>query len=269
MNSNRKKLAIYNNFINIGFYKYPREYTTNIKYETKQLLLNGRNLVNITITHIPEGVSPLANEAVIEENTPKRLHIYSDAPISESQLLELDRLYGRSRFPLQTMNYAIGQQITYPRNNFYLSSDNEVPNSTTTFTEYRYLQKRNIKSNILYNNKTKQVYSLVLPERTMLVIIMPANFVRTGLKSGYFNFDGNLIVRCYSRYILSSELYNSQDTGEVTVFNTRNKRLTNSIKSFFIRLGFHNVQSISDNHIFTFDKYLTFIVGSLNNVLTY
>lgn len=255
---------LYTNITNIGQYQYPREYETNITFDRKDLTVDGISFTNITITGIPDGVSPIANEALIEKNTVRRLYIFSDTPLNEQYLDTLDKFYGKVPYKITVCSMPNTVLASYPKNNFYLT--NGPPSSISDFVEYRYLMHRHFITNIAFDGNSNAVYRLVLPERPLLVIIMPRNFIRTGLKTGYFRFENNIIIRVYSRYLLSSEIFD-EDTKEITSFSMHNVRLKLVIEKLFGRFGMHKIVSNSDNQLYGYDKFMTMVVGSVANVV--
>lgn len=256
---------LYTNLVNNGIYRYPRMYQTDITYDNRQLTVDGTNYINIIITGIPDEISPIANEALISKGAIRRLYIFSNTPLDESHLKTIDSIYGKIPYPILTASIACGHLTEYPKNNFYLCEG--VPSVISEFVEYRYLQQRHLVSNIAYDSLTGSIYRMILPERPLLVIIMPNNFVRTGLKEGYFRFDNNIIIRVFSKYILSSPLENRNDSNEVSVISTNNYKVKTIIERFFGRLGMHKITSNSENHIYGYDKYMTMVVGSIANII--
>lgn len=255
---------LYTNNANIGEYKYPREYQTDVDFEKRTIIINN-DAYMITVTGIPDGVSPLTNETIIPIGRLRRLYIFSDKSLTESALQSIDALYGRKPYPIHFTQIVRQRLENYPNNNFYMCKG--PPNSISDYIEYRYLQHRHQIATIAYDSETLSVYQLVLPKRPLLVIIMPENFVKTGLKSGYFRFENNIIVRVFSQFLLSSGQMDSHDDGAVTLFNKDNEKISNIIESFFSRLGIHKIASNSPNHIYGYDKYLTLVVGSIANIV--
>lgn len=261
------RTELYTNLVESAEFKYPREYQTDIGIETRQLTIDNTNFITITITGIPDCVSPNANEALIPRGQLKRLYIFSDVQLDDTTLVQLDGFYGKIPYPMFKTIYPMARIDTLPRMNFYML-DNMGPLSTTTrFVEYRHLLQRHIISNIAYDQNNGDVYNLVLPERPLMVIIMPCNFIRTGNKQGYFHFDNNIIVRVFSRVLLSSNQYTEDDNGEITLFSADNLKIKSIISRFFNRLGIHKITSNDDNQIYGYDKYLTFVVGKVSNVV--
>lgn len=180
------------------------------------------NIANIAVTGVPDGVSPLANQALIPTGTIRRLYVFSDAELDTKHLEMIDTFYGKQPYPnfkCDILRKASTLSV-YPKHNFYMRNnadaeltgllynntmDSGCPTMSCSYIEYRYLQQRHMLANIYFNPYTGSVFRLVLPTRPLLCIIMPQNFIRTGPKQGYFRFENNLIVRVYSRYLLSSE----------------------------------------------------------------
>ncbi|AYP97951.1 GrBNV gp35-like protein-like protein [Mauternbach virus] len=246
-------------------YKYPREFRTDIDSEKRQIVVNRFGAIWISITSIPDCVSPEANEAIIPIGEYKRLYIFSDIELDEAILIDLDGFYGREPYPIFKCDKIIATLERYPLTNFYMVHG--TPMSTSTFVEYRYIKQRHIISNLAYNSLTGDVYNIMLPRQSLMVLIMPDNFIRLGLKHGYFHFENNIIVRVYSKYLLSSRLEKFEDPREITVFSADNSRIKTIVERFFNRLGIHKIVSNDDNQIYGYDKYITLVVGNLSNVV--
>jgi len=257
--------TLYVNLMPTTKYKYPREFRTDIETENRQIVVNRFGSVWITITGIPDCISKETNEAIIPTGEYKRLYIFSDVELDEAILLDLDGFYGREPYPILNCENIIGNLDRYPSINFYMVDG--TPMSTSTFVEYRYIKQRHIVSNLAYNKQTGDVYNIMLPRPSLLVFIMPDNFIRLGLKHGYFHFENNIIIRVYSKYILSSRLEQAEDPGEITVFSADNSRVKTIVERFFNRLGIHKIVSNDDNQIYGYDKYITLVVGKLSNVV--
>ena len=246
-------------------YKYAREYYTDANSENRQITIDGTNFIPITITGIPDCVSPDANEALIPANQLKRLYIFSNAQLDENTLQSIDSFYSRGKFPIFKCDTPIALLSSLPRTNFYMVDDQ--PTSVSNFTEYRYLLERHIISRIVYNRATNEIYNMVLPERPLLVLIMPSNFIRTGLKQGYFHYDNNIIIRVYSRYLLSSHNYDDNDDGRITVISSNNEKLRSVVERAFNRFGIHKIITSNEYQIYGYDRFLTFVVGKISNVV--
>lgn len=255
---------LYTNLSNVGRFYYAREFESDVTYDRKELTLDGISFTKIVITGIPDGVSPIANESLIDKNTRRRLYIFSDSQLSNQYLETLDKFYGKTPYPIVQCSVPNTTLATYPINNFYLTRG--PPASTTEFVEYRYFAQRHLNTNIAYDVDNKVVYKLALPERPLLIIIMPRNFIKTSNTSGYFRFDNNLIIRVYSQYILSSE-YEHEDTNETTKFSTHNLKLKSVVEKIFGKLGIHKIVSNSDNQLYGYDKFITMVVGSVANIV--
>lgn len=229
------------------------------------MTLNGTEYIDVFITGVPDGVSPLANETLIPPNSIYRLYIFADQKLDEEFLNTLDNVYGKIPYPIIQADVANGSVATYPKCNFNMCLG--TPSNLSEFVEYRYLQQRHTISNITFDSANSLVYRMVMPEQPLLVLIMPENFVRTGLKCGYFRFENNLIVRIYSKYFLSSRFTDDEDNGDITVYTSANTTLNSLVLKFFGRLDLHKISSNHSDHIYAYDRYLTAIVGSISNVV--
>lgn len=230
----------------------------------KELTTDGIAFTNITITGIPDGVSPLANDALVEKGSLRRLYIFSDTPLNEKYMHSVDQFYGRDHYAITVGAMANTVVESIPNTNFYMSAG--PPSSVTDFVEYRYMAQRHLLTNVYVDSSTNELYKLVLPERPLLVIIMPSNFIRTGMKTGYFRYASNLIIRVYSKYILSSTLF-EEDTNEVTKFNSYNSQLKSMAELQLSRCGMHKIVSSRNDQIYGYDKYMTMVVGSISNLV--
>lgn len=248
-------------------FRYARPFETDVTYDSKQVTLNGIDYANVVITGIPDGVSPDANEAVIKRRTPRRLYILSDRALDLADIEVIDGFYGKRSLPMPSATTVCGRIATTacPRNNFY--SVDGTPNVTARLVEYRYVQRRHQPANIAWDSTTGNVYRLVPPSNAaMLVLVMPENFVRTSLKRGYFRLENDLIVRVYSRFVLSAATL-EPDNELISVINTDDARLMSVIRAFFVRLGMHKIVSTAINQIYAYDRYLTLAVGSISNIV--
>lgn len=268
----RKRTDLYYNTNNLGRYNYPREFQVDNKSDDytyrqqQQHRVELDNVSDIAISGIPDGVSPQANEALMPKNSVHRLYIFSDSPLGDQTLATIDSFYGKKRYPILEADKPNAILTSnYPKNNFYMCKGR--PSVVSEYVEYRYLQQRHLMSNICYDSESGEIFKLVLPHRPQLVILMPRNFVRTGLKQGYFRFDNNLIVRVFSRFLLSSQFYNDRDNGETTVFSMDDVRLKAIVEKFMGRLGMHKIDSNTTNHIYGYDKFMTIVVGSVANIM--
>lgn len=262
---------LYTNLNRGSTYRYARPFETDITFDSKQVTINGVDYVNVVITGIPDGVSPDANEAVIKRRTPRRLYILSDRPLDRADIEVIDGFYGKRPFPMPSAITVCGNVTarSQPRNNFYsmVAMDGGRPNAAARFVEYRYVQRRHQPANLAWDSTTGDVYRLVLPSKpaVMLVLVMPENFVRTSLRRGYFRLDNDLIVRVYSRFVLSAANF-EPDNELISVINTDDTRLMSVIRAFFARLGMHKILTTAVNQIYSYDRYLTLVVGSIANI---
>lgn len=263
---------LYENSID-GFwpYIYARHMTkrTNDTSYT-QITSDNEKFVRICLTAIPDGVSLSTNEAMIALDVPYRFYILSDNVLSIHDLELLDRFYGDTGYPLYSLDFQLPIAtivMDTPKRNFYMTQNGEIASNKSEFIEYRHLQHRNKPTNIVYDLETKKILPLALPKNSaMIVLIMPQNFIKTGDREGYFICDDtNLIVRIYSRYILSANTI-EEDLGVVSVITTEDKRLINTVIRFFSKLNLHHIQTWQNNQIVAVDQYITAIVGNVSNL---
>lgn len=261
--------ALYTNYNNSYEYYYPREYLTDVESENRNMTDDATTYTNVMITGIPDGVNPLANEALIMKDSPKRLYIYSDKPLSDDYLTTIDDFYGRTPYPIIKASTPCGRLATYPRNNFYLTNEGP-PSSVSELIEYRYMDQRHLLTNIAFDPNTGNVYKYVpAPQHEhLMVIVMPKNFIRTNLKCGYFRFKNNLIIRVFSQHILSSDVFDGNDQSEVTKLDRDQKNLKLALRRLFTSLGMNQIVETNEGtSIYAYDSHLTMVVGSLSNLM--
>lgn len=248
-------------------FRYARQFQTDIQTaETRELTIDNINFITITIIGVPDGIDVRANEAIIRNDTIKRLYILSDIELSENYLSTIDSFYGKIIFPIIECKTLIPLLNFPPVNNFYACSSVQ-PNTLSTFVEYRYLQQRHMTADVCVNATYDFISRIVLPKRPLLVIIMPRNFVRTSLKAGYFLFDHNIVIRVYSKYLLAcAQDGNEPDFPVITDMNINDRKFMDTVNGFYGRLGFHKIASHTQKHVYAFDKYMTIVTGSIANV---
>lgn len=263
-----KNTKLYTSPITVFKYTYPQPFQTDLTNEHKQLLRPNGTSFEVTVTGIPDGVSPIANEALVPKDVINRLYILSNVPLNAEDINLINEFYGKNPFPIHTVRASVGflSPGEIPNRNFYVFSDNNL-NSTTELVEYRYIASRYERAQVAVNIDSNEVYAHVSATKCMIVLIMPENFVRTGLKRGYFRFEHNLIVRIYSNYLLSSKYSDQEDERAISVINTSNSRLVSAIQGLFAKLQLHKFIVGSLNQIYSYDKYLTAVVGSTTNIL--
>nr|AJZ73129.1 hypothetical protein [Venturia canescens] len=264
--------TLFTNHSHLVRYVYARPFTTDVENETKQMTTDGLKYFDVFITGVPDGVSPIANVAMIETGTPNRLSIFSNQELDEGSLQTLDSFYAKKHYPMLEPTKSCGNVDTVPVHNFYTVNDSDNGGegidgeASPTFVEYRYVQQRRRPTNMYYDPDSGEMFRLVLPEdSSLLVLIMPENFVRTGRKTGYFKFEGDLIVRVYSKHLLSAKL-EDEDLDHVSVISTENTQLMDIVKIFFSRMGMHRIHTPSLNQVVSFDEYITLVVGSIANL---
>nr|AHW98266.1 GrBNV_gp35-like protein [Nilaparvata lugens endogenous nudivirus] len=226
--------------------------------------------MNVSITGVPDGVSPRAAEALIDGNAPRRLYIYSNQPMTEDYLQTIDSFYGKRPYPIKRLNNnnACGYSPVVPKfTNFYTTRDSSEPTNVSQYVEYRHLQLRHIKTtNILYELNTGEYYRFTMPKHTTpLVLLMPENFIATGSKCGYFEFENNIIVRVYSRYYLYAN-NRAVDHNMYSLFCTNDTRFMSILSAFMIKLGLHRVYKPTSTQVIAYDRYITAVVGDVANL---
>lgn len=249
---------------------YPRPFEF---YDTHHnvTFVSGNDRITITVSGVPDGVSPLATRAIMKKGTISRMHIYSTVPITEEKYMKaVDLQYGKIPYPVLSCSLELRlKHKNIPQVNFFTSST-MPPSAVSQFTEYRYLMLRDIPSNIVYDSKSGSVFRLTLPERPFLVIMMPENFIQTAQRQGYFVFENDLIIHVFSRYTLSSKTHRLERKVHVTDLSMINSdRIKTLVNSLFARLGLHKVSFniVQYNNIFAYDKYITMVVGNIANVI--
>lgn len=272
-------MDFYCNTDNIGRFQYARPYTTDLSKQLNFTDDGGLSHINVNVTGIPDGISPLANEAttpIINSQHLKRLYVFSDTQLDDSILSKIDNLYGKNHYPIITAQIPYGRKPlgVYPNTNFYLCHG--PPTVVSNFTEYRYVQQRHVPANCALDISTGDLYRLTLPHKVLIVIVMPENFVQTGRRSGYFRFDNNLIVQVISKYPMASSNFSPIEQQrdivpypEVSQISTYDDRLRTMIEQFFTRMGMHKIvlSSESNNQIYAYDKYMTLVAGIVDNIL--
>lgn len=261
------------NYFNKSRYKYARPFVGDgdSKIYHGSLTRDGLNLTRVHVLSLPDGVHANMREALVPRDATYRLYIFSDRALGDDQLQSLDNIYGRRPYPLLETVRPVANLVTFPKVNFYMTLDEERPSVVSSFIEYRYLQQRHEPATIAYVPGTGEAFRLLLPKKqARLVLVMPENFIKTGNRTGYFMFRGNLIVRIYSRFLLSAsrnEPENDLD-GELVsdVSVGASSRIESIVRAFFARFGLHRVTSLANDQILASDRYVTAIVGSLSNV---
>lgn len=295
---------LYSNATPIGAsYAYPRPFLAgDLTSERKRVTRAADGgVVAIALTGVPDGVPPITNETLVPAGSPRRLYVFSDLPLSMAQLRTTDSFYGKQAYPIAVANVPCGRLPPgrVPRHNFSLilrtnagnnddtmefSSDpndeqpisaayTHQPCSLSGFIEYRYLQARHVAPSIGFHSLDGHVYRMVLPGRQqMIVLIMPENFIATGLKQGFFRLDGGLIAHVFSVYPLAATTRidptaSDEYVCEVSVIDTSDQRLMDVIKGFFARIGMHRILSSAANQVYAYDRFLTVVVGSTANLV--
>lgn len=259
-------MELYSNSFNKGAFKYARAFEGPVSSKKIDFSSSSGEVTSVCITGIPDGVDPAANECLIRKGTKRRLYIFASQSLSEVDLKHLEDFYGKVPYPL-FKGKPFSRLTSYPQDcNFFLLPSAPL-SMTSQCVEYRLFALRSMKSNMVYNESQGLVYKVAFPFRSLLAIVMPRNFVCTNLKSGYFVFPENIIMRVYSKYILSG--FKSDATnlnGLVSDITSVNARFRSVISRFFTNYGFHNIVD-AERQIYAHDKYMTLVVGEISNII--
>lgn len=279
-------MELYVNMYSQYKYFYARPYKTSLTVAHHHRVTGGDNtsqhrFVDVYVLGVADGVPPTVRESLIAASTERRIYVFSDMPLSEKILETIDGYYKECHYPVMSLENPCAwlRDSQIPMNNFYTAFTHHTMSEKmfddvfnrrqdVQFVEYRYVQQRHVTANIYFDDFTKSVYRLALPSASaMLVLIMPQNFVQTGLKQGYFLFDDvDLIVRVYSTHLLSASKTSRGDEVLINEFCTGNKRTINIIRTFFSRMGANNIYTPSENQVVAYDSYLTLVVGDISNI---
>lgn len=271
-----------NFFNNIKLNKYQYVYARTYLYEYLEAfkihsLTN--NSKDVVLVGVPDDVYYQADMAFSLNNI-MRLHYCSDEPLNDHDLQYLDSIYGKNIYPIiNKINDNFIDMIlvdVLPGINFYSELRPRKKNSETLnecsnlskFIEYKFLNSRNVVTNIFYyfdsNGKIKY-RNLILPKDfAQLVLIMPQNFQRTSLKSGFFRWPNNLTIRIYSKCILSAKTDIIKDDNLISVIDTYDKISNKFMKSILFRLGFSKIY-ILDKKIIAEDNLLIAVIGDIDH----
>nr|WOJ45354.1 putative gp35-like protein [Apis mellifera nudivirus] len=247
--------------------------------ELKLIDRNGTN-VTIYIIAIPDGVALNVNSANIPLPCHMRLFAYANASLNDEELAKIDQFIAQRNYikpyPILTIDTTVTLN-SYPKNNFYMISSGSRATSASRFIEYRYFLTRHVMANILYEPRNGGVVSkFVLPNAISppIVLIMPNNFVRTGLRRGYFANPSGLIVRVYARRALSCERNGTRlmdNVISVLPSAASEDRILAYARSLLARLGMHRVYTNRDEdgdlvQIYAYDEYMTLVIGRVDNL---
>lgn len=285
INNNNSKIT-YTNPINSelnNYFIYPCNITL---HEESQIIYtdDAKSIRSIYIVGVPENISPIVNIAYCKVSETKRMFIYSNLKLTESQIETFQETYKKDNNFLPIYNidkngviYDIWNNNILNNQNFYLAINpfnggmDFIPNSLSKIYEYKYIEKRYELTNIIFNPTNNMIYSLVPPkEMITTIIVMPLNFYRTSFKTGYFLFD-NLIIRIFSKYLLlGGSLINESLTEQYNkVSNIENipDIVLNHLIKFIQKLGFIFYKYNSEQNYFigyNNDDNLIAVVGQYN-----
>ena len=244
-------------------FRYVRErYADNIQNQTISLT-NDAGLTDFYVLIKKNQVDEDNNETF-------RIEYFSQKPLSDKTLDGLDVHLSSGYMPLTTLEHPCRNYI-HREDNFFLALSEPI-NSLTPLVEYRTLTQRAIPANRVQGFESKKVYRLV-PRPNVdrdLVIIMPENFIRTSLNTGYFDYrQHQLIVKFYGKNCLFSGANSNErslkDIPDSVVSNNRTV-VKEAITSLFSRMGFNDVSSPQPNQFVASDKYILAVVGVTSNL---
>lgn len=249
---------------------YARSYLYEYPDDFKIYVLKNKSKC-VTLLGVPDGIYYRV-DAALSINKFRRLYYCSNELLDNRDLYHLDTEFGKKIYPIINKSTTNFIPITSIRVgiNFYLSfSDNFMECSNLSkFIEYKFLEYRNVITNCFYTfteNGEIKSRNLILPKNVaQLVLIMPENFQRTSLKSGFFRWNNNLTLRIYSKCILSGKNNIIQDDNLVSVIDTYDKISNNFLKSILFRLGFFKIY-IFDKKIIAEDNLLIAVIGDIDH----
>lgn len=277
--ANTEKLSIVstNEFI-LWPYRYVREFvpSSNVlaspQYKT---IVDNVKSITIVVAAIPDGLS-LLELSKIDNSMIKRLNIFTREPLDYRFLKSVDDSYGDTFYPITRLLSPVASDIyTIPPENFYSIANKAIASEDATnayygcgeLVEYRYLQQRHFRPVLVWDSSIGNIYRFVMPRtyKTIRCIIMPANFIRTSVKSGYWDFDG-LIVNVFARNCTLVGGTPGPDSQVITSISNDDPRTLATVTNFLSKIGMHKIESTAINQICSIDRFMTVVVGSLNNL---
>lgn len=263
-------------------YRYIRRFVPsstvrkNPQYKT---IVDNVKSITIVVAAIPDGMS-LLQLSKINDSMIMRLNVFAREPLEDKFLNSVDDSYGDTFYPIVGLLSSVASAIyTLPVENFYAISRKAIlPDGVALdmadayagageLVEYRYLQQRQFKPIIIWDPNNGNIYRFAMPRnnKTTRCIIMPENFIRIAVDRGYWNFDG-LIIHVFARdcTLVGGSL--GMDSQSITSISNDDPRTLAIITSFLSKIGMHKIESTAINQIYSIDKYMTVVVGSLNNL---
>lgn len=261
-------------------YRYVRDFVpssnvlANPQYKT---IVDNVKSITIVVAAIPDGLS-LLHLSKIDDSMITRLNVFAREPLDGRFLKSVDDSYGDTFYPITHLISSVASAIsTLPLENFYgiskkaITPEDAVIDSYAgngELVEYRYLQQRQFKPVLMWDPTTGSIYRFVMPpykHETVRCIIMPVNFIRTSTNRGYWNFDG-LIINVFARNCTLVGGSPGDDLEVVTSISNDDPRTLAIITSFLSKIGMHKIESTAINQIYSIDRFMTVVVGSLNNL---
>ena len=263
-------------------YRYVRELvpSSNVRASPQhKTLVDNVQSITIVVAAIPEGMS-LLQLTQIDSSMLTRLNVFAREPLDERFLKSVDDSYGDSFYPITRLTAVIASATyTLPLENFYAVANRAItPESVSAgasvvdaytgngeLVEYRYLQQRQFKPTLLWDPLLGSIYRFVMPQKCLRCIIMPENFIRTSVNRGYWDFDG-LIIYAFARNCTLVGGTPGEDSQLITSLSNDDPRTLAIITNFLSKIGMHKIESTAINQIYSIDRFMTIVVGSLNNL---
>lgn len=223
--------------------------------------------IEFVVVGIPDGIYPFVKEAYYPSYQPLRKWIFTDVPVSEKDLDDIDQLTNLHenpvKYPYPLFTHPIGTSMeTYPKENFYLIS-NEPPQALWPLREYRYVNKLLENAKIAFDIGTRNIYQYSPSRELTLNVIMPENFHFTSAFSGYFR-EENVIVRVNSYYPLVVSREIEQDPPEYTVVKFTDAMIS-LLTRFYAKLNVNSVFQLGGSFVGK-SKYMCLITGNLQDI---
>ena len=272
-----KSLQLYYNPYTNFKYRYSRPYSTKLSDAgvTKSITSDGITYKNVHVIGIPDGISPVTNVTLIPANIERRLVVFSDSPMLDNELEVLDESYKFESYPIRYFTVPVNETAfaTVPtstnfilaEDDFYNNAKSMLPSTLSRYVEYCYLNRRHQPANILYDPTSGNIFRFIPDVRSRLVIVMPKNFIRTGTFTGYFLHESNLIIRVYSRYVLSAEK-DGIDPNVYSLISTNDLKQMTLFRNIFSKLGMHRITSLNSDQVYAYDAYMTIVIGNIANI---
>lgn len=278
MASQQSTVVALNEFI-LWPYRYVREFVPSSNVLAKpqyKTIVDNVQSITIVVVAIPDGLS-LLQLSKIDASMITRLNVFARERLDERFLKSVDDSYGDTFYPITRLVSPLASTPSSPPiENFYAVSRKAItPDGASVdayagsgeLVEYRYLQQRQFRPVLIWDPTVGSIYRFALPikHKTIRCVIMPGNFIRTAINRGYWNFNG-LIVNVFARNCTLVGGLHGTDPQVVTSISNDDPRTLSTITNFLSKIGMHKIESTAINQIYSIDKFMTVVVGSLNNL---